>query len=105
MSVAPAMRIGLTLPNRGVLLGITTPAELLDLAEIADRSGVLASVWVGDSLLGKPRLEAIALLAAIAFPAVAQARTSQQRSNPQAKPASKASPALDNGRATRCRRA
>jgi alkanesulfonate monooxygenase SsuD/methylene tetrahydromethanopterin reductase-like flavin-dependent oxidoreductase (luciferase family) len=60
------MKLGLTLPNRGVLLGVTTPAEMLEMAEIADRSGLVQSVWVGDSLLGKPRMEAIALLAGIA---------------------------------------
>ena len=57
---------GLSLPNRGVLFGATTAAELVRLAERADRSGVFGSVWVGDSLLGKPRLEAIALLSGIA---------------------------------------
>jgi len=60
------LKIGLTLPNRGVLFDATTPRELIELAEIADRSGGFDSVWVGDSLLAKPRLEAITLLAAIA---------------------------------------
>ena len=61
-----ALKIGLTLPNRGVLFNATTPSELVSLAETADRSGGFDSVWVGDSLLAKPRLEAITLLAAIA---------------------------------------
>jgi len=60
------MDIGLTLPNRGVLLGVTTPGEMLDLAEAADKSGKFRSVWVGDSLLGKPRMESISVLAGIA---------------------------------------
>jgi alkanesulfonate monooxygenase SsuD/methylene tetrahydromethanopterin reductase-like flavin-dependent oxidoreductase (luciferase family) len=60
------LKIGLTLPNRGVLFNATTPNELIALAEIADQSGGFDSVWVGDSLLAKPRLEAITLLAAIA---------------------------------------
>ncbi len=60
------LKIGLTLPNRGVLFDATTPRELIELAEIADESGGFESVWVGDSLLAKPRLEAITLLAAIA---------------------------------------
>src|SRR5947199_10514825 len=60
------MDIGLTLPNRGVLLGVTTPAEMLDLAEAADRSGKFRSVWVGDSLLGKPRMESISVFAGMA---------------------------------------
>jgi alkanesulfonate monooxygenase SsuD/methylene tetrahydromethanopterin reductase-like flavin-dependent oxidoreductase (luciferase family) len=61
-----SLKIGLTLPNRGVLFNATTPRELVDLAEIADKSGGFQSVWVGDSLLAKPRLESVALLAAIA---------------------------------------
>lgn len=60
------MKIGLTLPNRGVLFGATTAAGMLDLAEIADQSGAFHSVWVGDSLFGKPRMESIALLAGVA---------------------------------------
>jgi len=60
------IKIGFTLPNRGVIFGVTTAGELVDLAERADSSGGFNSVWVGDSLFGKPRLESIALLAAIA---------------------------------------
>lgn len=55
------MKLGLTLPNRGVLFDVTTPADMLQMAEIADRSGVFQSVWVGDSLLGKPRMESMTL--------------------------------------------
>jgi alkanesulfonate monooxygenase SsuD/methylene tetrahydromethanopterin reductase-like flavin-dependent oxidoreductase (luciferase family) len=57
---------GLTLPNRGVLLGAVTPDELLDLGEAADRSGAFQSIWVGDSLLAKPRVESVVLLGALA---------------------------------------
>ena len=60
------MRIGLGLPNRGALFGLTTIDEMLEMAELADRSDALDSVWVSDSLLAKPRPEAITLLAAIA---------------------------------------
>jgi len=60
------MRIGLTLPNRGILFGATTVDTMLQLAEDADRSGLFDAVWVGDSLLGKPRLESITLLSAVA---------------------------------------
>ncbi|HEY1420145.1 MAG TPA: LLM class flavin-dependent oxidoreductase [Candidatus Dormibacteraeota bacterium] len=60
------MRIGLTLPNRGILFGVTDVETMLHLSEEADRSGLFDAVWVGDSLLGKPRLESIALLAAVA---------------------------------------
>ena len=58
--------LGLSLPNRGVLFGATRAGELVRLAEQAEASGAFGSVWVGDSLLAKPRLEAIALLAGIA---------------------------------------
>ena len=60
------LRFGLTLANRGVLLGLTTPGELLDLARRAEDSGWFDSVWVGDSLFAKPRLDAVTLLAALA---------------------------------------
>jgi alkanesulfonate monooxygenase SsuD/methylene tetrahydromethanopterin reductase-like flavin-dependent oxidoreductase (luciferase family) len=60
------MRFGLTLPNRGVLFGATTAEEMLKTAEIADQSGAFQSVWVGDSLFGKPRMESVALLAGVA---------------------------------------
>ena len=64
--MAAPLTFGLTLPNRGVLLGITTPGELLALADRAEASGQFDSVWVGDSLFAKPRLDALTLLAAIA---------------------------------------
>jgi len=70
------MRFGLTLPNRGVLFGVTTPEEMLRMAQIADESELFQSVWVGDSLLGKPRMESIALLGGIA------ARTRRVRLGP-----------------------
>lgn len=60
------MRIGLTLPNRGILFGAVTTEQMLQTAERADQSGLFHSVWVGDSLFGKPRLESIGLLAALA---------------------------------------
>ncbi len=60
------MGLGLSLPNRGVLFGAISVQELFDLSEIADESGVFDSVWVGDSLLAKPRLECVATLSAIA---------------------------------------
>ncbi len=60
------MNIGLTLPNRGVLFGAVTVEQMLEMAEIADRSGAFQSVWVGDSLFGKPRMESITLLAGLA---------------------------------------
>lgn len=58
-------RFGLTLPNRGVITGATTIPEMLEMAEWADSAG-WDSVWVGDSIFAKPRLDAIALLGALA---------------------------------------
>ena len=60
------MKYGLILANRGVVYGLITTEELIQMAEIADQSDLFQSVWVGDSLLGKPRLESMVLLAAIA---------------------------------------
>lgn len=59
-------RYGLSLPNRGVLFGATSVEELLELSEQADASGAFDSIWVGDSLFAKPRLESLVLLSAIA---------------------------------------
>src|SRR5438046_9491608 len=61
-----APRYGLSLPNRGVLFGATSVDELLALSETAEASGVFDSIWVGDSLFAKPRLESLVLLSAIA---------------------------------------
>ena len=61
-----APRYGLSLPNRGVLFGATTVDELLEVSEQAEASGAFESIWVGDSLFAKPRLESLVLLSAIA---------------------------------------
>lgn len=58
--------IGLSLPNRGVLFGATDVEGLYRSAERAETSGYFDSVWVGDGLIAKPRLEAVALLSALA---------------------------------------
>jgi alkanesulfonate monooxygenase SsuD/methylene tetrahydromethanopterin reductase-like flavin-dependent oxidoreductase (luciferase family) len=58
--------LGLILPNRGVVLGTLGARDLLVLAEAGERGGAFDAVWVGDSLLAKPRLEAVTLLAALA---------------------------------------
>src|SRR5487761_867392 len=60
------MNFGLTLPNRGVLFGATSPKQLLDISRQAEDSGLWHTIWVGDSLVAKPRLESITLLSAIA---------------------------------------
>jgi alkanesulfonate monooxygenase SsuD/methylene tetrahydromethanopterin reductase-like flavin-dependent oxidoreductase (luciferase family) len=67
---------GLSLPNRGVLFGAITVDQMLEMAATAESSRLFDSVWVGDSILAKPRLESVALLAAIA------ARTSRAALGP-----------------------
>ncbi len=57
---------GLILANRAVVLGALKARDLLDIAVEAERSGVFDAVWVGDSLLAKPRLESVTLLSALA---------------------------------------
>ena len=72
------LRIGLLLPTRGLLLqdeGTTSRQELgapsagtellFSMARRAEEAG-LDSIWVGDSLLAKPRLEPMSTLAALA---------------------------------------
>jgi alkanesulfonate monooxygenase SsuD/methylene tetrahydromethanopterin reductase-like flavin-dependent oxidoreductase (luciferase family) len=69
------LKVGLTLPNRGVVIGATTVSEMLEMSQWADGAG-WDSVWVGDSIFAKPRLDAIALLGALA------ARTKRVRLGP-----------------------
>jgi alkanesulfonate monooxygenase SsuD/methylene tetrahydromethanopterin reductase-like flavin-dependent oxidoreductase (luciferase family) len=57
---------GLTLPNRAVILGAVQVSDLMELTAAADSSGAFDTVWVGDSLLAKPRLESVTLLSALA---------------------------------------
>lgn len=57
---------GLTLANRAVVLGKIAARDLLDLAAAGERSGAFDTVWVGDSLVAKPRLEAVTLLSTLA---------------------------------------
>ena len=57
---------GLTLSNRAVVTRGTRPKDLIDMAVRAEASGRVDAVWVGDSILSKPRLECIPLLGAIA---------------------------------------
>ncbi len=68
-------KIGFLLPTRGLLLAEERPQNadrIIDLACRAEEAG-LDSVWVGDSLTAKPRLEPLTALAAVA------ARTSRVR--------------------------
>lgn len=57
---------GLTLANRAVVLGAIQASDLIELAVAAEESGAFDALWVGDSLLAKPRLEAVTLLSALA---------------------------------------
>lgn len=60
--------LGIVLPTRGVVLagGDDPDANLIvHMARLAEDAGV-DSVWVGDSLVAKPRLEPLAALAAVA---------------------------------------
>ena len=59
-------KYGLTLSNRSVLLGMSTVAEMLERAVAADRTEVWDSVWLGDSIFAKPRLDALVALGALA---------------------------------------
>lgn len=59
------VQFGISLPSRAVLFGLS-PEVLLQTAERAEASGLIDSVWVGDNLLSKPRLEAIVTLSALA---------------------------------------
>jgi alkanesulfonate monooxygenase SsuD/methylene tetrahydromethanopterin reductase-like flavin-dependent oxidoreductase (luciferase family) len=61
-----AHSFGLILANRAVVLGAIRARELLELTVAAERAGVFDAVWVGDSLLAKPRLESVTLLSALA---------------------------------------
>ena len=69
------VKIGILLPTRGLLLRGEQPPNMdriIALAETVDQAG-LDSVWVGDSLLAKPRMEPLSVLGALA------ARTSRVR--------------------------
>jgi alkanesulfonate monooxygenase SsuD/methylene tetrahydromethanopterin reductase-like flavin-dependent oxidoreductase (luciferase family) len=57
---------GLILANRAVVLGKVSVRDLIDLTAAAEGAGAFDTVWVGDSLLAKPRLESVTLLSALA---------------------------------------
>ena len=57
---------GFTLPNRAVILGAFQASALVRLTQWAEESGAFDTVWVGDSLLAKPRLESLVLLGGLA---------------------------------------
>jgi alkanesulfonate monooxygenase SsuD/methylene tetrahydromethanopterin reductase-like flavin-dependent oxidoreductase (luciferase family) len=57
---------GLTLSNRALVTRGMQAKDLIDMAVEAEGTGAIDAVWVGDSILSKPRLECILLLGAIA---------------------------------------
>jgi len=62
------VKFGILLPTRGLLMEGTQPKNIdsiLSMAETVEAAG-LDSVWVGDSLTAKPRLEPLTVLAALA---------------------------------------
>ncbi len=62
------VKLGILLPTRGLLLRGEQPPNtdrIIALAEAVEQGG-LDSVWVGDSLVAKPRMEPLAVLAALA---------------------------------------
>jgi alkanesulfonate monooxygenase SsuD/methylene tetrahydromethanopterin reductase-like flavin-dependent oxidoreductase (luciferase family) len=63
---ADRVSFGLTLPQRGAFFGISTIAQMIAMAREADCSNLFDSIWVGDSLLAKPRPDSICLLGALA---------------------------------------
>ena len=59
MTTGRSLQLGLLIPTRGILLKgqpVLDPSLLFFMAQRAEEAG-LDSVWVGDSLLAKPRLE------------------------------------------------
>src|ERR1700694_942249 len=65
-SPASSLRFGFTLSNRGIMTGASSVEDMMALVDEAERSEAWESVWVGDSILAKPRVDAICLLSAIA---------------------------------------
>ena len=62
-----SLKLGVLLPTRGLVMGSDGPPSvmpLLAMAAAVEQAG-LDSVWVGDSLTAKPRLEPLTTLAAI----------------------------------------
>ena len=69
------VKLGILLPTRGLLLRGDQPPNIdriFALAKTVETAG-LDSVWVGDSLMAKPRMEPLSILNALA------ARTSRVR--------------------------
>ncbi len=65
MSANKGVSFGVLLPTReAVMAGRTEPSSIFELADRAEAFG-FHSVWVGDSLTARPRIEALTTLAAV----------------------------------------
>src|SRR4026207_1215861 len=63
--MAPQTKLGIRLPTRELMLsGRAEPSSIYDLADRTEALG-FHSVWVGDSVVAKPRLDALTTLAAV----------------------------------------
>jgi alkanesulfonate monooxygenase SsuD/methylene tetrahydromethanopterin reductase-like flavin-dependent oxidoreductase (luciferase family) len=62
---AGKLSVGFTIPQRGVFFGIGSWKDMLAAAHEVDRTMLFDSIWVGDSVMAKPRPESIALLGAL----------------------------------------
>ena len=60
------VRLGLSVPNRGVVIGAGNPKDLVAMCEAADASELFDAVFTGDNLISKPRLDAIVFLSLVA---------------------------------------
>jgi alkanesulfonate monooxygenase SsuD/methylene tetrahydromethanopterin reductase-like flavin-dependent oxidoreductase (luciferase family) len=60
------IRVGLSVPNRGVVIGAGDPRDLVAMCEAADRSELFDAVFTGDNLISKPRIDAIVFLSLVA---------------------------------------
>ncbi len=62
----PDVSFGASLSNRAVVIGKVRAIEMVEVAKMAEESRLFDSAWVGDSIIAKPRLEAVSALSAIA---------------------------------------
>jgi alkanesulfonate monooxygenase SsuD/methylene tetrahydromethanopterin reductase-like flavin-dependent oxidoreductase (luciferase family) len=63
--MASRVSFGFTIPQRGVLFGVATWPQMIALAREADQIALFDSLWVGDSVMAKPRPDSISLLGAL----------------------------------------
>jgi alkanesulfonate monooxygenase SsuD/methylene tetrahydromethanopterin reductase-like flavin-dependent oxidoreductase (luciferase family) len=65
-AVGGPVRFGLSVPNRGVVIGAGDPKDLVAMCEAADASELFDAVFTGDNLISKPRIDAIVFLSLVA---------------------------------------